>query len=201
MVLNLPFPSPLSLPLPRRFVILGLSAILLVVLLHTFVPGALPPVLTPNHPHHEPDASYFSPSKWLPPLLDPDTPDRPDGYDEDGMCIFVSPFDALSAAEKARVESLVLEEVSSGLVRARPPVAPTDADPDYDDEVSAASNATRISPAGLTHPILGLLRDGEIKWKERMARQSKTIEEAVDVYRDKWGRMPPKGFDLWSAEL
>ena len=199
MGLNLPFPSPLSLPIPRRFVILGLSGIVVILFLHTFAPSALPPVLTPGLPHHEPDASWISSSKWLPHIFDYDAPDRPDEFDEEGMCLFLSPFDALTATEKARVEFLTLQEVSQGLVKSRAPLAPTDADPDYDDDFSAASNASRTSPAGLTHPILGLLRDGEIKWKDRMARQSKTIEQAVGLYQRKWGRPPPKGFDLWSV--
>lgn len=50
---------------------------------------------------------------------------------------------------------------------------------------------------GMTHPILGLLRDGERKWKDMVAKQSKTLEQAVEVYKERWGRQPPKGFDKW----
>ncbi|EIW70562.1 beta-1,2-xylosyltransferase 1 [Tremella mesenterica] len=189
--------SLLKIPIPRKFIVLGLSIISLFLFLHTFVPRSLPPALTPHIPHHEPDASYFSPSKWLPPIFNPNAPDRPVEFDEDGQCLFLSPFDALSIAEKKRAESLILETVSSGVVRSRPPPSGTDSDPDFDDEFSEASNDTRIMPQGLTHPIIGLLRDGERKWKERMERQSKTLEQAVQVYIDKWGRQPPKGFDHW----
>ncbi|OWZ65552.1 beta-1,2-xylosyltransferase 1 [Cryptococcus neoformans] len=198
MPLNLPFSSPLKLPLPRRFIILILSASILILFLHTFAPSTLPPVFTPSLPHHEPDASYFSPSKWLPPILNPNAPTRPLEFDENGQCLFLSPFDALSAAEKARAQVLSLDEVSPGIVRAdAPPAEGTDADPDFDDEFSELSNATRKMPAGLTHPILGLLRDGEAKWNSMLARQSQTLEQAVDVYIDRWGRKPPKGFDEW----
>jgi beta-1,2-xylosyltransferase len=205
MGLNLPFTSPLSLPLPRRFLILGVTLIALVLFLNMFAPTALPPALAPNRPHHEPDASYFSPSKWLPPILNPDTPDRPLEFDEEGSCLFLSPFDALSSAEKARARLLELEEVSSGVVRTKPTVGRDD-DPDFDDEMlgngansSFGGHESGVSMSGMTHPILALLRDGEKKWKDRMARQSKTLEEAVAVYKDRWGRNPPKGFDAWSV--
>ena len=198
MGMNLPFPTPLNLPLPRRFLVLGISATAIIIFLHIFAPTALPPALTPNLPHHEPDASYFSPSKWLPPMLNPDTPVRPVEFDEEGQCLFLSPFDALSPAEKARAGFIQLEQVSSGVVRSKP-LRARDDDPDFDDDFGAERNSSssNIVPTGLTHPILALLRDGEAKWRERMARQSKTLEEAVETYKEKWGRAPPKGFDLW----
>ncbi|WWD17085.1 beta-1,2-xylosyltransferase 1 [Kwoniella shandongensis] len=198
MALNLPFPSPFAIPIPRRFVILILSGTILVLFLHTFAPSTLPPAFTPNLPHHEPDASYFSPSKWLPPILNPNAPSRPVEFDEDGQCLFLSPFDALSPAEKLRAEQLYLEQVSPGIVKSKaPPTEGSDADPDFDDEFSALSNETRKMPTGMTHPILGLLRDGEVKWNAKLAQQSKTLEQAVEVYKEKWGRSPPKGFDEW----
>ncbi|OCF60907.1 beta-1,2-xylosyltransferase 1 [Kwoniella mangroviensis CBS 10435] len=198
MALNFPFPSPLNLPIPRRFVILILSGSILVLFLHTFAPSTLPPALTPNLPHHEPDASYFSPSKWLPPILNPNTPSRPAEFDEDGQCLFLSPYDALSPNEKKRAEMLVLESVSPGIVKShKPPSEGNDYDPDFDDEFSALSNETKSQPSGLTHPILGLLREGEMKWNSMLARQSQSLEQAVKVYKDKWNRNPPKGFDEW----
>ena len=188
-----------KLPVPRRFLILTLSAFSLILFLHTFAPKTLPPALTPHLQHHEPDASYFSPSKWLPPIFNPNAPDRPPEFDEDGQCLFLSPFDALSPMEKLRAEYMALEEVSPGIVRSKPPPqgGDVDADPDFDDEYSEASNSTRKLPQGLTHPIIGLLRDGERKWRDRMARQSTTLEQAVAVYEERWGRPPPKGFDQW----
>ena len=201
MGFNIPFPSPLKLPVPRRFIILGLSATILFLVLHTFVPSALPPVLIPNHPDTEPDASYFSPSKWLPPLFNPDLPDRPLEFDEDGQCLFVSPFDALSAAEKARAELLILDEVSSGIVRASPIPAMVGKNASDTDEGivyrTLRDEDRRRELRSATHPILGLLREGQKKWDHILARQSKTIEEAYDVYVGKWGRPPPLGFDHW----
>lgn len=197
MAINLPFPSPFgaNLPIPRRFIVLGATVIALFLFLHTFAPRALPPALTPNLPHHEPDASYFSPSKWLPPILNPSVPDRPLEFDEEGQCLFLSPFDALSAAEKARAAMLELEEVSAGLVRTKPAPPARDDDPDFDDLTNL--NGTSGLQMGLTHPILALLRDGEKKWNDRMASQSKTLEQAVDTYKERYGRNPPKGFDAW----
>ena len=191
--LNLPFPSPMNLPVPRRFAILGISAAILVLFLHTFLPSTLPPVLTSDSEHHEPDSSYFSPSKWLPPILNPKTSGRPVEFDEDGQCVFLSPFDALSSAEKARAAFVELEEVSSGVVRSKP------LSESEEFGYGMGMNETGLMPTGLTHPVLALLRDGEVKWQARMARQSKTLEEAVEVYKERWGRPPPLGFDNWCA--
>jgi beta-1,2-xylosyltransferase len=193
MPLNLPFSSPLGLPVPRRFLLVGLSAAILVLFLHTFAPTTLPPAFTPSLPHHEPDASYFSPSKWLPPILNPNALDRPAEFDEDGQCLFLSPFEALSAAEKARAAYAELEEVSPGVVRSKPGAPARDDDPDFDDD--PMSNSTK--PSGLSNPILALLRDGEVKWNDMVARQSKTLQQAVETYTERWGRKPPHGFDQW----
>ncbi|ORY32933.1 hypothetical protein BCR39DRAFT_522439 [Naematelia encephala] len=198
MTIKLPFPTPLNLPIPRRFVILALSAAVVLLFLHTFIPRALPPAFTPNLPHHDPEAGYFSPGKWLPPILNPNSVERPAEFDEDGACLFLSPFNALSPAEKRRAQYLELEQVSSGIVKAKsPPAEGTDADPDFDDEFSAASNATKGKPIGLTHPIIGLLRDGEKKWTDLVSGQSRTLQQAVQTYKERWNRNPPKGFDLW----
>lgn len=48
-----------------------------------------------------------------------------------------------------------------------------------------------------THPILGLLVEGERKWADLVERQSRTLEEAVVEYKKRYGRNPPKGFDHW----
>jgi beta-1,2-xylosyltransferase len=191
MNFNLPF----NMPIPRRFLLLFLCIAIILLFLHTFAPTALPPALTPNLPHHEPDASYFSPSKWLPPILNPDTPDRPAEFDEEGNCLFLSPFDALSTREKERAAALILEYVSPGVVKSPEELLSGD-----DSEIEGYGNETSSTAfEGITHPILGLLRDGERKWQDMMAKQSKTLEQAVDVYKERWGRNPPKGFDKWSV--
>lgn len=47
------------------------------------------------------------------------------------------------------------------------------------------------------HPIPTLLGLGEKRWEELLARQSTTLEEAVLEYTRRYGRNPPKGFDVW----
>nr|ODN93002.1 beta-1,2-xylosyltransferase 1 [Cryptococcus depauperatus CBS 7855] len=195
MLLQIPFLFSPRNPIPRRFLLLFLCTLCLILFLEIFAPSALPPVLVPNFSNHESDTSYFSSSKWLSPILNPI---RPQELDENGMCRFLSPFDALSRAEKQRAQLLSLIQVSPGIVRAKmPPVEGSDADLDSDDEFSALSNGTRKMPPGTTHPILGLLRDGEVKWNAMLTKQSKTLETAVTTYVERYGRQPPKGFDEW----
>jgi beta-1,2-xylosyltransferase len=126
--------------------------------------------------------------------LNPETPDRPLEFDEEGNCLFLSPFDALSAREKERATALVLERVSAGIVK-----SPKESLSGDDSDIEGYGNMTEGGAAmeGMTHPILGLLRDGETKWKDMVAKQSKTLEQAVEVYKERWGRQPPKGFDKW----
>ena len=47
------------------------------------------------------------------------------------------------------------------------------------------------------HPIYELISDAEKKWKEKVDRQSQTLEAAVEEYRRRYKRAPPKGFELW----
>jgi hypothetical protein len=47
------------------------------------------------------------------------------------------------------------------------------------------------------HPIPTLLGLGEKRWEELLSRQSTTLEEAVQEYTRRYGRNPPKGFDVW----
>lgn len=204
MAYKRPVSSPIMVPVPRRLVLLALAVGSTVVFLHTFVPTVLPPVLTPHLPHHEPDASVFSGAKWLPPILNPEyKSDRPPEYDDDGACLFLSPFAALSAAEQTRAETLAFDEVSSGIVRARLPLPQMSPSPpsstELQDDEFELVNVTKAAAEepGLTHPILGLLRDGEVKWNDMIARQSQTLAQAVEVYKERWGRNPPKGFDVW----
>ena len=48
------------------------------------------------------------------------------------------------------------------------------------------------------HPIYQLIADAQKEWDAKVARQSKTLEQAVAEYgRRNKGRKPPKGFDKW----
>ncbi|KAH6904196.1 hypothetical protein BKA70DRAFT_1432400 [Coprinopsis sp. MPI-PUGE-AT-0042] len=47
------------------------------------------------------------------------------------------------------------------------------------------------------HPIYELISNAEKSWKSKLAHASQTLEEAVEEYRRRYNRAPPKGFDLW----
>ena len=47
------------------------------------------------------------------------------------------------------------------------------------------------------HPINKLVRNARIEFEEQLARQSKTLEEAVSEYRLRYHRDPPPGFEMW----
>lgn len=173
MGLNVPFSCSLPFALPRRVVYLVGTVVTLVLLLNLFAPTALPPALS-SYPHHEPDAPLWSPDKWIPPALS--RPDRPAEWDENGRCVFISPYDAFTPAEKAVAEQMTLEEVSPGVVR--------------------VGNTTSTTGKPL-NPIIGLIRHGERRWNDLLASQSTTFEQAVKKYEARWGRPPPKGFDDW----
>ena len=51
------------------------------------------------------------------------------------------------------------------------------------------------------HPIAALTAQAERKWKDLLARQSVTLEQAVKQYRIRYDRDPPKGFDDWQVEF
>jgi hypothetical protein len=60
-----------------------------------------------------------------------------------------------------------------------------------------AGNWTRRAFGKRIHPIEELMERGREQWKSLLKRQSKTIDEAVGEYRRRYGRNPPKGFDVW----
>ncbi|KAF5344604.1 hypothetical protein D9758_013894 [Tetrapyrgos nigripes] len=47
------------------------------------------------------------------------------------------------------------------------------------------------------HPIPKLMEDAEAAYKKKVARQSRTLKDAVVEYRSRYGRLPPKGFEKW----
>lgn len=48
-----------------------------------------------------------------------------------------------------------------------------------------------------THPIERMIQRGEKQWADMLARQSRTLSQAVKEYKRRYGRSPPRGFDLW----
>ncbi|WVQ95730.1 hypothetical protein IAU59_002829 [Kwoniella sp. CBS 9459] len=57
----------------------------------------------------------------------------------------------------------------------------------------------KVDPHSTVHPIYQLIRDARVEWDEKVKRQSKTLKEAVEEYKRRYRRMPPKGFDKWWA--
>ncbi|KAK0215637.1 glycosyltransferase family 90 protein [Armillaria fumosa] len=49
----------------------------------------------------------------------------------------------------------------------------------------------------LPHPIYQLIDFSERKWKAKLQRASKTLDEAVVEYERRYRRPPPRGFDKW----
>lgn len=54
---------------------------------------------------------------------------------------------------------------------------------------------------GKAHPILTLMANARQQWDALTRRQSKTFVEAVDEYRRRYKRLPPRGFDRWYVYL
>ncbi|KAF9004568.1 glycosyl transferase family 90-domain-containing protein [Cyathus striatus] len=47
------------------------------------------------------------------------------------------------------------------------------------------------------HPIYELMERAESDWKQKLEKSSRTLEEAVQEYRRRYHRAPPRGFDDW----
>ncbi|GAA5975950.1 hypothetical protein JCM11641_002847 [Rhodosporidiobolus odoratus] len=47
------------------------------------------------------------------------------------------------------------------------------------------------------HPILTLVKRAEDDWNRKVRKQSKTLKEAVQEYRRRYRRNPPRGFEKW----
>lgn len=75
-----------------------------------------------------------------------------------------------------------------------PAVAAPDPPPSFGQPVR---RATAADVEHQPHPIHYLIREGKQAWKAKVARQSKTLKEAVAEYERRYWRRPPKGFDHW----
>ncbi|KAG5635493.1 hypothetical protein H0H81_011048 [Sphagnurus paluster] len=53
-----------------------------------------------------------------------------------------------------------------------------------------------VNPDG-AHPIFELIELANARWKFKLARASKTLDDAVQEYVRRYNRRPPKGFDKW----
>lgn len=59
------------------------------------------------------------------------------------------------------------------------------------------SEKRKLNQAAATHPIEILIEQGQQRWKNLLANQSKSLSHAVGEYTRRYGRKPPKGFDQW----
>jgi hypothetical protein len=49
------------------------------------------------------------------------------------------------------------------------------------------------------HPIFDLVARARAQWEAKLSRASKTLPQAVDEYRRRYHRAPPRGFERWWA--
>jgi hypothetical protein len=53
-----------------------------------------------------------------------------------------------------------------------------------------------VNPDG-QHPIYDLVGRAKTSWAEKLGKASQSLPEAVDEYRRRYHRAPPKGFERW----
>ena len=56
---------------------------------------------------------------------------------------------------------------------------------------------SKSRPTIKEHPIPKLMAEAETAFREKLSRQSRTLEAAVAEYQRRYGRNPPRGFDDW----
>ena len=61
----------------------------------------------------------------------------------------------------------------------------------------AAGHTSTNAPASGAHPIDTLIANAEKDFSAVLAKESHTLADAAKAYRDRRGRHPPPGFDLW----
>ena len=59
-----------------------------------------------------------------------------------------------------------------------------------------ANGLVKVNPRG-QHPIYDLIEKGKENWDGKLRKASRTLREAVNEYRRRYGRAPPRGFDRW----
>jgi hypothetical protein len=67
---------------------------------------------------------------------------------------------------------------------------------EFEEHVYRADGLLDVNPKG-RHPILELMERSETQWKRKVKHQSKTLKQAVNEYKRRYKRLPPKGFDIW----
>ena len=106
----------------------------------------------------------------------------------DGVCRFVSPVEAHQRDLDRLRQSH--SSLSSSI--------PRDHSRKQSNHFYSPTGHLLVSPdPDAPHPIPPLLALGEKRWEELLSRQSRTLNEAVREYTRRYGRRPPKGFDIW----
>lgn len=54
-----------------------------------------------------------------------------------------------------------------------------------------------LNASSTLHPIYQLTRSAQAEWDEKVENQSRTLVEAVEEYRRRYKREPPRGFGKW----
>ncbi|KAL1408186.1 hypothetical protein Q8F55_004991 [Vanrija albida] len=127
------------------------------------------------HAHDDPAAAALS---WLTPKPPP--------------CAFVSPVEAYFA-DLARLRGHANASAAASLRSAA-------AQHRHSHHVFSSTGHMVLSrDEAAPHPIPLLLALGERRWEELLARQSRSLAEAVAEYERRYGRAPPRGFDRWWA--
>ncbi|WWD18593.1 hypothetical protein CI109_103046 [Kwoniella shandongensis] len=121
---------------------------------------------------------------------------------DDGLCRFVSPVDAYQRDLRRLRKLHPSSSHHDPLSHPHPPHNLTS----HNSHSHTKSHHHTYSPTGhllvssdpeAPHPIPLLLDLGEKRWEELLSRQSRTLSEAVREYTRRYGRRPPKGFDVW----
>jgi hypothetical protein len=115
----------------------------------------------------------------------------------DGLCRFVSPVEAYHR-DLERLRRIYPHRI-------RPDTFPNISLVDHgvsnttiEDHFFSPTGHLHVSPnASSPHPIPLLLALGEKRWEGLLANQSRTLPQAVKEYRRRYGRPPPRGFDIW----
>lgn len=107
----------------------------------------------------------------------------------DGLCQFLSTMDAYRR-DLDRLHAFYPSNSSTNRPRAAPHAH-------HRHLYSSTGHLLVSDRPDAPHPIPILLGLGEKRWEELLSRQSRTLEEAVQEYTRRYGRQPPKGFDVW----
>lgn len=78
----------------------------------------------------------------------------------------------------------------------RPASRPQESDSTFQPHRWRRDGLLEVDAAG-RHPMFDLIERAQHDWDDKLARQSKSLDEAVAEYRRRYGRAPPKGFDRW----